>query len=244
MAKRGWRPVDLSEKTGIPESTLSNILNGQSAGLSSTFTAIVDAFFPDARVGAVGRPQDKYAAQQLRARDELTQLWEQARRRARQQRKTSRKLPADAIHGDSAPTAGSADPSADPGVHLIRAVEDFVQQVSGIRPDGFLGSPPATADAAFAARAWEAVRQANERVKITCPAAAVHAEAVWKTVTHFYGVYLEWVEPEGDENPDSMSYLQGPEPAGPEHLKILGAMTSEALSEPLKAFRERWRELH
>lgn len=138
----------------------------------------------------------------------------------------------------------TSDPSADPGADFIRAVEDFVQQISGIRPDGFLGSSPAVADTAFAARAWEVVRQTVERAKITCPAAATHIEAVWETVTRFYGTYLEWAEPEGDENLDSMNYLRGPEPAGPEDLKLLGTRAGEALREPLGAFRERWRELH
>ncbi|MFE4752406.1 hypothetical protein ACFRIB_19360 [Streptomyces mirabilis] len=228
-------------------STLSGVLNGRSAGHSSTFNAILDAFFPETKVAAVGRPTDPRDVERRKqhvARKNLTGLWEQASQRTRQQGKTRRKPPAEAISGDSASTAGSTALPADPGADFIRAVEEFVQQISGIRPDGFPGSPPAVADAAFAARAWEAVRQANERVKITCPAAATHAKTVWETVTHFYGVYLEWVEPEGDENPDSMDYLRGPEPAGPEDLKILGIRASETLQESLGAFRERWRELH
>lgn len=150
--------------------------------------------------------------------------------------------PTETTQGNSAPPAGHTVLPAGPGADLIRAVDDFVEQISGMRPDGFVGSSPSVADTAFAARAWEAVRQPTERVRIVSPDTATQAEAVCDVVTHFYGTYLDWIDPEPGD--DHAPHFTSHEPAGQDALKTLGIRTAERLRSPLAAFRDRWRELH
>ncbi|WP_329466629.1 tetratricopeptide repeat protein [Streptomyces sp. NBC_01431] len=103
MAGRGWRQADLVRESNLAVGTLSGILNGRSAGVSSSFTAILDALFPDTtKVAVVGRLQGvqetEVRERQSAARQRLSDLWSDATRR----------IPADkgsypSARGDSVP---------------------------------------------------------------------------------------------------------------------------------------------
>lgn len=258
--QRGWRQADLARNAGVPPGTLAPLWHGRAASQSSTFTAVVTALFPDAADASGNKvsrsAQTDLLKQRLSSRRELEQLWEQATRRSPRGKTATH--PEQEAFGSSTPSAetdvvpnrsseqsavaGSGADGGSPEADLIRAVEDFVQQISGLRADGFVGSTAGPADTAFAARAWEGVHQAVEQVQLVSPDAGDHAVRLWQVVNSWYGTYLQWADPEPAD--DYATSFGCPEPADSEHLKILGARASEALRGPMAAFRARWRELH